>query len=81
MRRFAEVLGLGTLAVLIVVGMFGISWIITCGFVKLITMCLGLKFTWLIGTGVWLILYLLRWSLHNNNSCSHNNTKSTEYYL
>lgn len=21
------------------------------------------------------------WSLHNNNSCSHNNTKSTEYYL
>lgn len=45
MRRFIEVLGLGTLTVLIVVGMFGISWIITCGIVKLITMCFGLKFT------------------------------------
>lgn len=81
MRRFIEVLGFGTLTVLIVVGMFGISWIITCGIVKLITMCFGLKFTWLIGTGVWLILCLLRWSLHNNNNRSNNNIKNTEYYL
>lgn len=37
----------------------GISWLGTCGVVKLITLCFGIDFTWGIGTGVWLILLLL----------------------
>ena len=36
-----------------------ISWLATCGIVKLITLCFGLTFTWAIGTGIWLVLFLL----------------------
>lgn len=35
------------------------SWALTCGVVKLITLCFGLKFSWAIATGIWLILWLL----------------------
>ena len=38
----------------------GISWIITCGLYKLITLCFGWTFSWGIATGGWLIAYLLR---------------------
>ena len=38
----------------------GISWIATCGIVKLITLCFGLPFSWLFATGIWLILWLLK---------------------
>lgn len=38
----------------------GGSWIITCGLIKLITLCLGLTFKWKIATGLWLILCLFR---------------------
>ena len=38
----------------------GISWIITCGIIKLITMCFGLEFSWAISTGIWLIICILR---------------------
>lgn len=48
---------LGSLTVFALLG--GISWITICGLVKLITMCFGWKFTWAIGTGVWLCLCLL----------------------
>ena len=37
-----------------------LSWIITCGIVKLITMCFGLTFNWAIATGIWLIMVLLK---------------------
>ena len=37
----------------------GISWIATCGIIKLITLCFGLTFSWGIATGIWLILLLL----------------------
>ena len=37
-----------------------ISWIITCGIIKLITICFGLTFSWAIATGIWLILCLLK---------------------
>lgn len=39
-----------------------ISWVITCGFVKLITLCFGIGFTWAIGTGVWLIMRMIYFS-------------------
>lgn len=46
-------------AIIGIILVLGISWLGTCGVVKLITLCFGWKFTWGIGTGVWLILILL----------------------
>lgn len=37
----------------------GVSWLLTCGIVKLITLCFGLTFSWSIATGIWLILWLV----------------------
>lgn len=37
-----------------------ISWLITCGLIKLITLCFGLTFSWAIATGIWLLMALLR---------------------
>lgn len=37
-----------------------VSWLITCGIVKLICLCFGLTFTWLIATGIWLLIILLK---------------------
>lgn len=50
--------------ILIFVISFGLSWIVTCGVIKLITMCFGLTFKWLIATGIWLILCLLHGSFN-----------------
>ncbi len=38
-----------------------VSYLITCGIVKLICLCFGLTFTWLIATGIWLLIILLRY--------------------
>ena len=38
----------------------GISWIITCGIIKLITLCFGLNFSWGIATGIWLVILILK---------------------
>lgn len=38
---------------------YGLSWILICGIIKLITMCFGLTFKWSIATGIWLIMCLL----------------------
>ena len=46
-----------TILLIAIIG--GISWIATCGVVKLITLCFGLSFSWPIATGIWLILLLL----------------------
>lgn len=46
--------------VLLFVAIYGISWIATCGIIKLITMCFGLTFKWSIATGIWLVMCLLR---------------------
>ena len=43
-----------------IVALYAISWIITCGIIKLITMLLGLSFSWTIATAIWLIMLLLR---------------------
>ena len=39
---------------------FGISWLATCGIIKLITLCFGWTFKWSIATGIWLIMCLLQ---------------------
>ena len=38
---------------------YGISWIVTCGIIKLITMCFGWEFSWAVATGIWLIICIL----------------------
>lgn len=44
----------------IVVAAYAGSWIVTCGIIKLITMCFGLTFKWSVSTGIWLIMLLLK---------------------
>ena len=46
--------------ILIIAALYGVSWIVTCGIIKLITMCFGWTFKWSISTGVWLIICILR---------------------
>lgn len=46
--------------ILILAVFYGISWIATCGLIKLITMCFGLNFSWTIATGIWLIICILK---------------------
>lgn len=53
----------GAVAIVIVLCLailLGISWIVTCGLIKLITMCFGLEFSWAVATGIWLIILILR---------------------
>ena len=52
-------MGIFIVILLLAVG-YVISWIITCGIIKLITICFGLTFSWAIATGIWLILCLLK---------------------
>lgn len=47
-------------SILIVAISYGISWIVTCGILKLITMCFGLDFKWTVATGIWLIICILK---------------------
>lgn len=51
---------LGCTAALILLALAcGLSWLVTCGLVYLITLCFGWTFTWGIATGVWLIWIIL----------------------
>lgn len=50
----------------VLVIIYGISWIFTCGIIKLITMCFGLSFTWAMATGIWLIILILKSIFHVN---------------
>ena len=47
-------------AIAIIAVCYGLSWIVTCGIIKLITMCFGWTFKWSIATGIWLIICILR---------------------
>lgn len=47
-------------AVLILAISYGISWIVTCGVIKLITMCFGWEFSWAVATGIWLIICIFK---------------------
>lgn len=65
-KALARVIGTGIGVLSAVVMIYALSWIITCGIIKLITMCFGLTFSWGIATGIWLIYILLK-SLFSNN--------------
>lgn len=47
-------------AILIWLAAMTLSWICTCGVIKLITLCFGWTFSWAIATGIWLIMLLAR---------------------
>lgn len=42
------------------IAIYGLSWLVTCGLIKLITICFGWTFKWSIATGIWLITVILR---------------------
>ena len=44
---------------LIILAVLVLSWALTCGIIKLITLCFGLTFSLAIATGIWLVLWLL----------------------
>lgn len=46
----------GLIGILVVVFLYALSWILTCGVIKLITLCFGIQFKWLIATGIWTIM-------------------------
>ena len=56
MKKFFKGLGIG--AIIILIG-YVLSWLLTCGIIKLITLCFGLGFSWLVATGIWLVLCLI----------------------
>lgn len=64
-KRLTRVIGTGIGVLFVVVAIYALSWIVTCGIVKLITMCFGMTFSWAIATGIWLIYILLK-SLFSN---------------
>lgn len=57
MKNIFEGCGVWTVTVLV---LYLISWLLTCGIIKLITICFGLTFTWSIATGIWFIMILLQ---------------------
>lgn len=65
-KSTAKLIGTGFGVLFALVAVCALSWIITCGIVKLITMCFGLTFSWGVATGIWLIYILLK-SLFSNN--------------
>jgi hypothetical protein len=50
----------GIFITLLIVVLYALSWLITCGLVKLITLCFGWAFSWPIATGIWLILVAVK---------------------
>lgn len=46
--------------ILFLLACYGLSWIVTCGIIKLITLCFGLAFKWSIATGIWLVICLVK---------------------
>ena len=59
----------GAVALVVIVFLvfaYGLSWIITCGIIKLITMCFGWTFKWSIATGIWLVICILKTIFSNN---------------
>lgn len=58
-KKAGKIIG-GLAVVLLYLVLCAISWGITCGVIKLVTLCFGWVFTWKMATGIWLIMYLVR---------------------
>ena len=66
MKKFGCLAALWVIAVW--AALMGVSWLITCGIVKLVTMCFGWTFTWGMATGVWLIMILAKAVFSNHTT-------------
>ena len=53
--------------ILLIIGC-ALSLVVTCGIIKLITICFGLKFKWSVAIGIWLIMCLLSEIFKSGNS-------------
>lgn len=53
-------LTIASLGLLMVIALLGLSWAVTVGLVKLITLCFGLEFSLKIATGIWIVILILR---------------------
>ena len=60
MKCIAVIIGL-------VIGL-GVTWLVTIGIIKLITLCFGWPFSLLAATGIWLIMALARSVFKSGNS-------------
>jgi hypothetical protein len=56
------------LTILILIAGYALSWIITCGVIKLVTLCFGWTFTWPIATGIWLVMCLAKTVFSNKTT-------------
>lgn len=43
----------------------GLDWLLTCGIVKILSLCFGFIFSWKIATGVWIIIIIIQFLLIN----------------
>ena len=50
----------GILLIIVSLLALALSWIVTCVIIKLITLCFGVAFSWLVATGIWLVFLLLK---------------------
>ncbi len=65
-KKIGKIIGVSA-AILAYLVLCAISWGVTCGIIKLVTLCFGWVFTWKMATGIWLIMYLVR-SVFNRTS-------------
>ena len=59
-KIFSKGLLVGLFTLLILAGLYGISWIVTCGILKAIALCFGWSFDWGVATGIWLIMCIVK---------------------
>lgn len=67
-KKNKKIVATGGWVLLFLVVAFAFSWGVTCGIIKLITMCFGWQFKWSIATGIWLVMCLARTVFKNNSS-------------
>ena len=53
-------MGKGCFWLILLILVFGLSWIITCGMIALVCLCFGWTFNWAIATGLWIVILILR---------------------
>ena len=59
-KRIAQWGIAGGLVLALLAFCYALSWIVTCGIIKLITLCFGWTFSWAIATGIWLIICIAK---------------------
>lgn len=62
-----EIIKTGLFAILMIVFLYFLSWILTCGIIELITVCFGWGFKWTVATGIWLIMCVIQSIFHKKD--------------